>query len=431
MFNKPTDKRNEPTNEPIQQTSLSKLLRFKMKYSIPKLYIPKTNGRTCLKKRWYVYFYYDDPITGKRTSKCKFMYYHGINRFNNVAERKEFGNRLVEVYMGLLEEGLDPWENTLVLDEYSDFEVKEVNLLEAIQAALKNKERTLKETSYADISWRIGRFIDFAKERKFDTIKSTDLVRLHVVRFLDYRMDQGENATSINNYRASLSTVITEMVQNGHLGSNFVRDIPKLRSIPVRNHPFTKEQIQDIKDYLEKKDPMLLDYIRVIGYSFLRNNEVATLKVGDVDMRYKQITASDTKTKAIDKIYIIEPLEALFNKMELQKYPAHYNIFSPSGLPASWDSTTRSKSDFFSKRFKTVKDHFGFGVEYGIYSFRHSFAVHVLDTFMQRGMAYNEAVNKMLPITRHESVQALENYLREKKDMLPKDYTLDIEGIGL
>lgn len=431
MFEKPKIDANEPISEPIQQAMLSKLLKFKLKYSIPKLYIPKTNGRTCLKKRWYVSFYYDHPETDKRTPNCKFTFYHGINTYKKAAERREFGNRLVEGYTGLLERGWNPWENRLVMDEYSDFEVQKVNIIEAIKIALKGKERTLKPTSYEDLRWRIRRFIRFAKERKFDKISSKEFTRMHIVRFLEYRSDQGENATSINNYRASLSTILTDMVQNGHLDTNFVRDIPKLRTTPVRNHPFTEKQIIDIKKFLLKEDPQLLDYIRVLAYSFLRNNEVATLLVGDVDLRYKQITATDTKSKAIDKVYIIDPLLEIFNRMQLQGYPNNFSIFTPTGEPAEWNSTPGSKSNFFSKRFRKVKEHFGFGAEYGIYSFRHSFAVHLLDTFMKRGMAYNEAVNKMLPITRHESVQALENYLREKKNMLPKDYTLDIEGIGL
>lgn len=169
----------------------------------------------------------------------------------------------------------------------------------------------------------------------------------------------------------------------------------------------------------------------MIASSFLRNNEVATLLVGDVDLRYNQITATQTKTRAIDKVYIIEPLLEIFERMQLQNYPSNYNIFTPTGEPAEWTSTPGSKSNFFSKRFRKVKKHFGFGAEYGIYSFRHSFAVHLLDTFMKRGMGYREAVNKMLPITRHESLQTLENYLREKKSALSKDYSLEIEGIGL
>src|SRR5699024_7780033 len=154
--------------------------------------------------------------------------------------------------------------------------------------------------------------------------------------------------------------------------------------------------------------------------------EVADLRIKDVEIRFKQLTVRDTKTKAIDKVYMIDPLLKIFTGMDISKYPKNYNIFTPTNEPAEWDSSIGSKSNYFSKRFRKVKKHFGFGDEYGIYSFRHSFAVYLLDTFMDRGLSYTEAVNEMLTITRHQSVQALENYLREKKNMLPKDYTLDI-----
>lgn len=194
---------SEHISEHKSHDKLHRVLSLKMKHSIPKLYIPKTNGRTCIKKRWHVYFYYDDPETGKRDYKCKFSYYHGINRYKSISERREFGNRLIEVYTELLADGWNPWENKLVLDEFSDFGIKKVNVIEAMEAALRDKERNLKTTSYEDVRWRIRRFIRFAKDRRFDTLSSKDLTRMHVVRFLDHRKDEGENATSINNYRAS------------------------------------------------------------------------------------------------------------------------------------------------------------------------------------------------------------------------------------
>ena len=41
------------------------------------------------------------------------------------------------------------------------------------------------------------------------------------------------------------------------------------------------------------------------------------------------------------------------------------------------------------------------------------------------GLTENEAMSKMISITRHDSVDGLSNYLREKK-MLPKVYTQKI-----
>lgn len=418
------DRLNEPTNEPINK--LNRLIRLRLKYSIPKLFIPKINGRTTLKRRWYVYFYYDNPETGKRTANDKFTYYHNINRYETISERREFGKRLVEVYTELLADGWNPHENKLVLKDKLSFTVDTINIKTAINKALAAKKITLKKTSYEDLEWRLRRFIRFAEVHKFSDINSMELNRLHVVRFLEERQKKGENATSINNYRTAISSVVTQMVQDGYMEFNFVRDIAKQKQTPVKNHPFNELQIKKIKEYLEKEDPQLLNYIRVLAYSFLRTRDVADLRVKDVEIRFKQLTVRDTKTKSIDKVYMIDPLLKIFTEMEISNYPGDYNIFTPTNKPAEWNSSLGSKSNYFSKRFRKVKEHFGFGDEYGIYSFRHSFAVYLLDTFMNRGLSYTEAVNEMLPITRHQSVQALENYLREKKNMLPKDYTLDI-----
>src|SRR5699024_2543149 len=116
---------------------LEKVLKLIMKYSQPKLYIPRDKaGKTCLKKAWYVYFYYDDPITKKRTPNNKFIRKHGINRFKTVRERRLYGRRLVEVYTDMLSNGWNPYENKLYIGDKLDFEIKETTLQEAIERAL-------------------------------------------------------------------------------------------------------------------------------------------------------------------------------------------------------------------------------------------------------------------------------------------------------
>lgn len=416
-----------PTSVPIKKNINDLLLRLRLKYSIPKLYTPKDEkGKTTLDKRWHVYFYFDNPKTGKRTANDKFIKHHGINRYTTISQRREFGKRLVEEYTKMLADGWDPYENKMHLNRNLTFEVQKTNIIEAIERAMRNKERTLKKTSYKDLEWRLRRFVQFAKAHKFENINSKELNRFHVVRFLEERQEAGENATSINNYRTAISSVVSQMVQDGNMEVNFVRDIPKQRAKAVKNHPFNELQIKEIKEFLAKENPQLLNYIRVLAFSFLRTREVADLRVEDVELRFKQLTVRGTKSKAIEKIYIIEPLQKIFENMQLDDYLGHFNIFTPEHKVAEWNSAIGSKSNYFSKQFRQVKKHFNFGDEYGIYSFRHSFAVYLLDSFMENGLTYTEAVNKMLPITRHKSVQALENYLREKQGMLPKDYTLDL-----
>jgi hypothetical protein len=70
------------------------------------------------------------------------------------------------------------------------------------------------------------------------------------------------------------------------------------------------------------------------------------------------------------------------------------------------------------KELKLSKNH-------GIYSFRHTAAIDLFTTYKNNGLTDLEAKNKMLPITRHKSINSLAKYLRDIGASLPKDYSDD------
>jgi len=74
------------------------------------------------------------------------------------------------------------------------------------------------------------------------------------------------------------------------------------------------------------------------------------------------------------------------------------------------------------KQFAVVKDALGFGNEYGIYSFRHTYTAK-LYTELRKNMSPFETKSKMLLITGHSTMTALEKYLRDIDAELPEDYS--------
>lgn len=397
-----------------------------MDHTPAKLYIPKEikNGKKVisLKKPWYVWFRYRNPETGKFDNKSKFNFKVGINKYKTIQGRKACGRMLVLTLNNMLQKDFNPFARTMRLNDKSiDFEVSSKSLTEAINIALEDKKLTWSKNTADNINFLVVKFLEFAKQHKFSDLPANNIKRAHILEFLKV-IKRKETLTSVNNYRGALSTVFTQMVQNNDIDYNFIRDIKKERSNPVKNHPFTNQQIADIKVYLEFNDPYLLTFIRVLAYSFLRNREVLRLQIKDVDLKNNLLT-DKTKTKALEKIYIIKPLQKVFNELDIENCDQSDFVFTKFLKPGEWDTTLKAKKDFFSRRFKKVKDHLGFGIEYGIYSFRHSFALNIYENFITEGMPEAEAMAKMLPITRHDSVDGLRNYLREKKKMLPKDYS--------
>ncbi len=403
----------------------------KMNYTIPKLFIPKKDVKgkklADISRKWHVYFYYRNEETGIYDSKSKFKFQSGINKYKTISSRKEFGELLAQTLLEMLEDGFNPYQKTinhLHSSKRLSFETNNKTVGEAFYKAIEDKKNTWATSTAESIIFRVEKFILFAEKHEFINEAATSLKRAHVIEFLN-TIKARETATSVNNYRSAISSVVTQMVQNNDLEYNFVKDIRKEKANPIKNHPFTPKQIIEIKEYLQKNDPYLLQFVRLLAYSFLRNREVIRLQVRDIDLG-NNLFSIKTKTKNLDRVYITDQLKEIFLSMEVQKYNPTDYIFTPENKPGPWEGSEKSKTDHFSHRFKKVKKKFKLGNEYGIYSFRHSFAINVFENFIAAGNTESQAMGKMLPITRHDSVEGLRNYLREKKKMLPKDYSHNI-----
>jgi len=211
---------------------------------------------------------------------------------------------------------------------------------------------------------------------------------------------------------------------NDIVATNFVKRIPVLKSIPQRNKTYSKEKQEEIYKYLEKEDTLLLLYIKFISYNFLRPIEVCRLKVGDIDLKNKVIKFkaknSPLKTKIIPDLLINDlPDLSTMNKSLC--------LFTPDQIGGKWETDVDNKRDYFSKRFKkVVKDPFGLGKDYGLYSFRHTYITKLYRALV-KGSSPFEAKSKLMLITGHSSMSALQKYLRDIDAELPEDYSEHIK----
>ena len=77
------------------------------------------------------------------------------------------------------------------------------------------------------------------------------------------------------------------------------------------------------------------------------------------------------------------------------------------------------RRDFYSKRFKkNVKQKFDLGIDYGLYSFRHTYITKLYRALVKESSPF-EAKSKLMLITGHLSMSALEKYLRDIDAELP------------
>jgi integrase len=427
----------------------------KKKFSEPKIYtggvditlwneLSKEEQKNAISKDWYIYYKFLDATTGKlkRMPNIK----GGCNRYKTKRERIAILSKLRDALEYLLEKGLNPYSEAdlslLDAETLSSSESKKtvttpssnkpevpatsdsiitepietvLSIKDAFEYALKIKKKSLNETSYMNFAGRINRF----KKALDENAPITSLNRKQTNEYLNSIL-VSTSARNRNNTQIDLSSLFEVLANDEIIPENFIKKINTIKTKPERNKTYTPDMQENIYSYLEKNDPLLLLFIKFISYNFLRPVEVCRLKVGDLDIKdkklYVQAKNKLVKIKIIPEILIKDlPDLSLMNKESF--------LFTPTQIGGEWISTENNRRDHFSKRFKTiVKDHFGLGADYGMYSFRHTF---ITKLYRELRKTYSpfEAKSILMNITGHSTMSALELYLRDIDAELPEDYS--------
>ena len=425
----------EHGNEHVLEHSLLK----KKLFSAPKIY--NANGN--LSKRWYVYFSYRNPKTGK-LQRMKNVY-GSTNNYSTKEDRLA----VLTVYRiklhKLLKEGFNPFEDNSELYknrknpkvaemgnnlegtkpvekdniQVENAEKPKLSYQEAFAYGLKLKEKLISDTTKKSFENRIKTFINWVKESHPDVQTIDEVDKKLVMDFLNAMLDK-TSPRNRNNYRSDLSSLMQTLEDNDVISSNFIKKIPVLKSIPQRNKTYSKVEQEDIFEYLEEQDKNLLLFIKFISYNFLRPIEVCRLKIGDLDIKNKRIQFkaknSPLKTKIIPDLLLVD-------LPDLSKLDKDLYLFTPDGIGGEWDIDLNNKRDNFTKRFKrVVKDKFNLGQDYGLYSFRHTYITKLYRELV-KGSSPFEAKSKLMQITGHTSMKSLEKYLRDIDAEFPEDYS--------
>lgn len=427
---------------------------MKMKYSDPKFYTggvdisnwSKLSSKTkkeALLKNWYVYYSFRNPETGKLVRQTNIK--AGVNTYKNKKDRLYILNKIKKGLIILLQKGYNPYQENEGLIEFFEKQLstkeekitdvtssskKEIKsdknntlpthtIEDAFNLGLKIKSKVQSATSYKNFNGRINRFKKWLEEQNIkpkDDISSIN--KKNVIQYLNSVL-QTSSARNRNNTRTDISSLFQTLEDNEIIKDNFVKKINILKSTPERNKTYTPTELNEIFDYLKNTNNILHLFVQFVSYNFLRPVEVCRLKVGDIDIIDKKIYVraknQPVKIKIIPSI-IIDQLP------DLKKLNQNDFLFTPNKIGDQWDITENNKRDYFTKQFKKVKDHFGLGKEYGLYSFRHTFITKLYNE-MSKSYSPFEAKSRLMLITGHKRMEALELYLRKIDAILPEDYS--------
>ena len=436
----------------------------KRDFSIPKIYtggLEITNWdsytsdqqQEALKKDWYIYYSFRNPATKllKRQNPIK-----GIaNSYKSKKERFAYLSVMRTNLEKLLMHGANPYQKNdfSYLDEKLNskalvekvksekvavvlpkvevsnsatvIEIKpiteksieaEISIQEAFEITLKLKKNMMNETSFQNFQGRINKF----KNSLPDINKPiTSIAKIDVVKYLNEILER-TSPRNRNNNRTDLSSFFKELENNEFIIDNFVAKIPILKANPERNKTYSDALQKEIFDYLEVEDKSLLLFIKFISYGYLRPIEVCRLKVKDIDLVENKLHVraknQPVKTKIIPEILLKElPDLSVMN-------PEHY-LFTPNGYALECQTMDNNRRDFFTKRYKqVVKDKFALNQDYGLYSFRHTYITRLYRKLRESDTP-QVAKSKLMLITGHSTIAALEKYLRDIDAELPEDFS--------
>ncbi|MDC6363994.1 MULTISPECIES: tyrosine-type recombinase/integrase [Flavobacteriaceae] len=428
---------------------------MKRAFSEPKIYtggadakswskLPKKEQRDALAKDWYVYYSFRDPSTGKLKRQPNIK--AGANRYGTKRQRYAHLRTIQRNLTFLLEAGFSPYaDNTELEGELFDKrkgapdkgaiqsiekqgQQREtigpkdgdipIGVTEALEMALSIKKRTLRESSFIKFRSRAKRFGEWVAQRFGSGLNIALLDKRTVMEYLNEVL-QRTSARNRNNARADLSSLFQTLEDNEIIAKNVVKGIPQLRTQPKRNKTYSPNLLAEVENLIKENDPLLLLFVRFVSYCFLRPIEVCRLRVRDIDVTDKKLYLR-TKTK-LDKTKIIPDI-LLEELPDISRMDPEHFLFTPEGIGGAWDTSEENKRGYFTKRFKVVKEELGLGMEYGLYSFRHTYI-----TQLYRKLAKDHpsfvAKSKLLPITGHSTMDALEKYLRDIDAELPDDYS--------
>lgn len=380
---------------------LSKQIKLKT-YSEPVIYT--SNGN--LDNYWYVYFSYRMPDGYLKRMPNIYAPKH-LDKKDRLSYLKTIKRNLSE----MLKDGFNP------LDVYnSEIKTTKHTVSSAFKFALEIKKQSQNDTSYKNYELRIKRFENWILSKMFVDI---DILNVNKKMANDYLNEIliKTSPRNRNNTKTDLQSLFQVLEDNDIIDKNFFVKIKKIKDTPERNKSYTTTQESDIFEYMQNKDPLLLLFVKMVSYNFLRPVEVCRLQIKDINIIDRTLSLR-TKNKPV-KIKIIPQI--VIDELNIEnEHPEHY-LFTPTGV-GEWEAEENNKRDYFSKRFLKVKQHFNLGKDYGLYSFRHTFISKLYNELIKEKTPF-AAKSYLMLITGHSTMEALEKYLREIDAFRPEDYS--------
>ncbi|GAC1427768.1 MAG: hypothetical protein NVS3B19_09550 [Ginsengibacter sp.] len=291
-----------------------------MNYTIPVIVKEKTG-------KWFVFFRFTHD--GKI---YRFKFSEGLNRLRGKEKEIKF-----EVLRDVKQEWLDrSWNPVIGLPPVYE-ETEKMTFINALEFAKSKKE----------VEWSHRTKQEYTSVIKFIKKQAGDLANKDILflKRADYRnlldriQEKKGSPNQFNKYRTFLSSLLSELIQYDIIEYNPVEKIKPKETVKKLSHrPPTQEQRLLIVTKIKNEHPNYFLFLCVLYGCTIRPKEICGLKIKNYEkdqqiFRLIPDKEGATKTKFEREVIIPDWVIKMLDKLELEKYPDHYYIFSKDFLP--------------------------------------------------------------------------------------------------
>lgn len=351
---------------------------------------------------WFIQYYVFDIQKGKLVRKR-----HRVpTEYQSEAEKKAYSHEYIKKVNKLLKQGYHIDRQKVEERKEVQEEKKFYTLEEALKAYVKNCERRqLYKTGIEESERTIARFIKWLNKKGFRNRWIGELNEKIAKAYFEYLLDERKNSPKTHNN----SLGILKAFYNRCLHEEWV-DKPnpflKIEKLPeeygTKNLPFTQFQIQEMKEYMQEKDPYLWFICSFIYYTMMRPSEIRRIQVKDVDMERRRIIihGRNAKGKKRDLLPIVPALYEQLLQFQLEKCNPTDFLFGCEHKPSS----EKMGENYMGKHFKKVKNHFNLHKDHTLYGFKH--------TAVCNWYKVEKDIVKISKMCRHCDIKMTERYLK-------------------
>lgn len=330
-----------------------------MKYS-PN-YTPATIRQSKDGKDWYVYFFFRSPLTGDLKM---FKIRKGLNRIENLKERRREAERISAAINADLKEGWSPF----VSPETKEYEG--LTLLQAFEEIYKIKQSSLRHRSAQHYRSAISLFQDFLDGRNLKHITPVNFTPVLAFAFSDYLVVQKKySGKTHNNQVGNAKNFFNILIEREVIDKNPFKSVGKKPEDIGKNIAYPDHMRDMLIEYMKGKDLPIEWAMKLQYYCMLRPNELTMLKGEHFDWEMRKIAVVSGSAKNRRQLYVEIP-DVFFEELKAKYYdlPKHYYVFSKKLIPGE----IRIWRNRLSEAHRKILDVFEIERKYTLYSWKHT-----------------------------------------------------------